>query len=58
MAKILESACLMRIQILILELNICKTLIDRYHNIEVALAAYNAGIGTVDGWIEKRYYKC
>ena len=30
-----------------------QTLIDRYHNIEVALAAYNAGIGTVDGWIER-----
>ena len=29
-----------------------STLLDRYHNIEVALAAYNAGIGTVDNWIE------
>ena len=28
-------------------------LIQRYENKEVALAAYNAGIGTVDGWIEK-----
>ncbi len=30
-----------------------STLIERYQNKEVALAAYNAGIGTVDGWIEK-----
>lgn len=29
------------------------TLIERYKNKEVALAAYNAGIGTVDNWIEK-----
>ena len=27
-------------------------LIEKYQNIEVALAAYNAGRGTVDGWIE------
>lgn len=29
------------------------TLLQRYESKEVALAAYNAGIGTVDGWIEK-----
>ena len=28
-------------------------LIERYKNYPVALAAYNAGIGTVDNWIEK-----
>lgn len=28
-------------------------LLNRYDNIEVALTAYNAGIGTVDNWIEK-----
>ena len=27
-------------------------LLERYGSIEVALAAYNAGIGTVDNWIE------
>ena len=27
--------------------------LERYGNIEIALAAYNAGIGTVDNWIEK-----
>lgn len=27
-------------------------LIEKYNNIEIALAAYNAGIGTVDTWIE------
>lgn len=32
-------------------------LIQRYENKEVALAAYNAGIGTVDGWIEKGIIK-
>lgn len=26
---------------------------ERYKNNEIALAAYNAGIGTVDNWIEK-----
>lgn len=28
-------------------------LLDRYQNIELALTAYNAGIGTVDTWLEK-----
>lgn len=32
-------------------------LLDRYKNMEVALAAYNAGIGTVDNWIEKGVIK-
>ena len=34
-----------------------STLMERYGNKEVALAAYNAGIGTVDGWIEKGIIK-
>lgn len=29
-------------------------LLTQYGNVEVALAAYNAGIGTVDNWIEKQ----
>lgn len=42
-----------------IEIGTCylKTLMDRYQNEEVALAAYNAGIGTVDGWIEKEIIK-
>lgn len=32
-------------------------LIDRYQNIEIAITAYNAGIGTVDNWIEKGIIK-
>lgn len=28
-------------------------LLDRYECVELAIAAYNAGIGTVDTWIEK-----
>lgn len=32
-------------------------LLQRYQNTEVALAAYNAGIGTVDNWIEKGIIK-
>lgn len=42
-----------------IEIGTCylATLIQRYGNKEVALAAYNAGIGTVDGWIEKGIIK-
>ena len=32
-------------------------LLDKYGNKEVAVAAYNAGIGTVDNWIEKDIIK-
>lgn len=32
-------------------------LIERYQNVEIAITAYNAGIGTVDNWIEKRIIK-
>ena len=32
-------------------------LIDRYKNVEIAATAYNAGIGTVDNWIEKGIIK-
>lgn len=32
-------------------------LIERYQNIELAITAYNAGIGTVDNWIEKGVIK-
>lgn len=28
-------------------------LLERYGNVEIAVTAYNAGIGTVDNWIEK-----
>ena len=34
-----------------------STLIEKYENKEVALAAYNAGIGNVDNWIEKGIIK-
>ena len=34
-----------------------STLLTQYGNIEVALAAYNAGIGTVNNWIEKQIIK-
>ena len=42
-----------------IEIGTCylATLMERYQNKEVALAAYNAGIGTVDGWIEKGIIK-
>ena len=32
-------------------------LMEKYQNIEIALTAYNAGIGTVDNWIEKGILK-
>ncbi len=32
-------------------------LIERYDNIGIAVIAYNAGIGTVDTWIEKNIIK-
>lgn len=32
-------------------------LIEKYNNIELAVTAYNAGIGTVDNWIEKGIIK-
>lgn len=34
-----------------------SVLLEKYQNKEVALAAYNAGIGTVDNWIEKGIIK-
>ena len=34
-----------------------STLLAQYGNIEVALAAYNAGIGTVNNWIDKQIIK-
>ena len=34
-----------------------ETLLKKYNNLEVALAAYNAGIGTVDNWINKGIIK-
>jgi soluble lytic murein transglycosylase len=42
-----------------IEIGTCylSMLIQRYQNKEVALAAYNAGIGTIDGWIEKEIIK-
>lgn len=38
-----------------IEIGTCylSMLMEKYQNKEVALAAYNAGTGTVDGWIEK-----
>ena len=32
-------------------------LLERYGNVEMAVTAYNAGIGTVDNWIEKDIIK-
>ena len=32
-------------------------LIQQYGNVEIAITAYNAGIGTVDNWIEKDIIK-
>ena len=32
-------------------------LLEKYNNIAIALTAYNAGIGTVDNWIEKGVIK-
>ena len=34
-----------------------QALLERYQNKEVALAAYNAGIGNVDNWIEQGIIK-
>ena len=34
-----------------------EILLEKYNNKEVAVAAYNAGIGTVDNWIEKGIIK-
>lgn len=34
-----------------------SVLIEKYDNKEVALAAYNAGTGTIDSWIEKEIIK-
>lgn len=32
-------------------------LLEKYKNVEIAITAYNAGIGTVDNWIEKGIIK-
>ena len=34
-----------------------SVLLEQYKNVEVAVAAYNAGIGTVDNWIDKGIIK-
>lgn len=50
-------------RLLDVDLNICigtkylQILQEKYQNIELALTAYNAGIGTVDNWIEKGILK-
>lgn len=33
-----------------------SVLLDEFHNIETALAAYNAGIGNVSGWLQDSKY--
>ena len=42
-----------------IEIGTCylKTLIQKYQNKEVALAAYNAGTGNVDNWIQRQIMK-
>lgn len=42
-----------------IEIGTCylSILIEKYTNIEVAITAYNAGIGTVDNWIQKGIIK-
>ena len=42
-----------------IEIGTCylSILMQKYQNQEMALAAYNAGTGTVDGWIEKGIIK-
>ena len=37
--------------------NQTKEQLEKYGNIEVALAAYNAGIGTIDNWIKRGIIK-
>ena len=32
-------------------------LLEKYQSVELAVTAYNAGIGTVDNWIEKGIIK-
>ena len=34
-----------------------SNLLEKYNNIEVAIAAYNAGTGNVDKWIEEEIIK-
>ena len=35
---------------------VLSSLIDKYGNIDTALAAYNAGVGNVDGWLKNPDY--
>ncbi len=35
---------------------VLASLIDKYENVDTALAAYNAGVGNVDGWLENPDY--
>ena len=39
------------------EYELGRKLLEKYKNTEIAIAAYNAGIGTVDKWIEKGIIK-